>query len=98
MRKLGFYLSPQTKIPSFIPDCAGMWSHLKTMALVKTGLETKILGTVSQRPWTWSWFRSQSQPPWSWSCTVGLVKKGKNIDLYSAYRVLHISNALTSLN
>jgi len=26
------------------------------------------------------------------------VKKGKNVDLYSAYRVLHTSNALSSLN
>jgi len=25
-------------------------------------------------------------------------KKGKNVDLYSAYRVLHTSNVLSSLN
>ena len=51
---------------------------------------------------TQDWFCLTGPSFWSYSRSgysrLNRSKKGKNVDLYSAYRVLHTSNALSSLN
>jgi len=80
-------------------SCLHEWSSIADEQLsVSYGFHTP--SPVNSECYALSVYPMQTLPVCSTTAvlTNADVKKGKNVDLYSAYHVLHTSNALSSLN